>query len=108
MEMVHFRFDRSDLTAGAKDTLNAMATTLKAHPEVNVDIIGHTDWIYTEAYNMRLSQARAETARKYLIEQGVAADRISVKWRGESEPIADNNTSAGRAVNRRAEIKQNN
>ena len=57
---------------------------------------------------MRLSQARAETVRKYLISQGVAADRITVRWRGEEEPIADNNTAAGRAMNRRAEIKQNN
>ena len=82
--------------------------TLKEHPEVNVDVIGHTDWISTNAYNMKLSQARAETVKKYLITQGVAADRISVKWRGEEEPIADNNTAAGRATNRRAEIKGGN
>lgn len=108
MQMVHFRFDRSDLTAGAKDTLNAVANTLKANAGVNVDVIGHTDWIGTNAYNMKLSQARAETVKKYLIEQGVAADRITVRWRGEEEPIADNNNTAGRAQNRRAEIKQNN
>jgi outer membrane protein OmpA-like peptidoglycan-associated protein len=57
---------------------------------------------------MRLSEARAESARRYLISQGVAADRITIRWRGEEEPIADNNSSAGRALNRRAEIKQNN
>lgn len=108
MQMVHFRFDRSDLTQGAKDTLNAVATTLKSNAGVNVDVIGHTDWVGTNAYNMKLSQARAETVRKYLIEQGVAADRIAVKWRGEEEPAADNKTAAGRATNRRAEIKQNN
>jgi OOP family OmpA-OmpF porin len=108
MQMVHFRFDRSDLTRGAMDTLNAVANELKANANVNVDVIGHTDWISTNAYNMRLSQARAETVRRYLIEQGVAADRITVRWRGEEEPIADNNTDAGRALNRRAEIKQNN
>lgn len=108
LQMVHFKFDRSDLTAGAKDTLNAVATTLKANAGVNVDVIGHTDWTGTNAYNMKLSQARAETVRKYLIEQGVAADRIAVKWRGEEEPAADNTTSKGRAMNRRAEIKQNN
>jgi OOP family OmpA-OmpF porin len=108
MQMVHFRFDRSDLTQGAKDTLNAVATTLKSNAGVNVDVIGHTDWVGTNAYNMKLSQARAETVKKYLIEQGVAADRIAVKWRGEEEPAADNKTAAGRATNRRAEIKQNN
>ncbi len=108
MQMVHFRFDHSDLTKGAMDTLNAVAATLKANPQVNIDVIGHTDWISTNAYNMKLSQARAETTRKYLIAQGVAADRITIKWRGEEEPIADNKTAAGRAMNRRAEIKQNN
>ena len=106
--MVHFRFDRSDLTQGGKDTLTTIANTLKARPSVNVDVIGHTDWISTNAYNMKLSQARAETVRRFLIEQGVAADRIMVKWRGEEEPIADNNSSAGRALNRRGEVKQNN
>jgi len=108
LAMVHFRFDRSDLTQGGKDTLTTIANTLKARPSVNVDVIGHTDWISTNAYNMKLSQARAETVRRFLIEQGVAADRIMVKWRGEEEPIADNNSSAGRALNRRGEVKQNN
>ena len=106
--MVHFRFDRSDLTRGAMDTLNTVANTLKTNGQVNVDIVGHTDWIGTNAYNMRLSQARAETVRQYLIGQGVAADRITVRWRGEEEPLTDNATSEGRAKNRRAEINQNN
>lgn len=105
---VNFRFDHSDLTRGGMDTLNTVATTLKSHTEVNVDVVGHTDWVGTNAYNMKLSQARAETVRKYLISQGVAADRIMVKWRGEEEPTATNDTAEGRGKNRRAEIKQNN
>ncbi|MEP6589879.1 MAG: OmpA family protein [Gemmatimonadota bacterium] len=108
LSVVNFRFDHSDLTRGGMDTLNTVATTLKSHPEVNVDVVGHTDWVGTNAYNMKLSQARAETVRKYLISQGVAADRIMVKWRGEEEPTATNDTAEGRAKNRRAEIKQNN
>ncbi|MBL0179758.1 MAG: OmpA family protein [Gemmatimonadetes bacterium] len=108
LQSVHFKFDRSDLTKGGMDTLNTVATTLKEHAEVNVDVVGHTDWISTNAYNMKLSQARAETVKKYLISQGVAADRIAVKWRGEEEPIADNKTAAGRALNRRVEIKGGN
>lgn len=108
LQMVHFEFDKSNLTSGATDTLKAVAKTLQDNPQVNVELVGHTDWISTNAYNMRLSQARAETVRKYLISQGVAADRITTRWRGEEEPIADNNTAAGRAANRRTEIKQNN
>ena len=106
--MVHFRFDHADLTKGGRDTVDAIAATLKAHPEVTVDVIGHTDWIGTNAYNMRLSRARAETVRRVLVEDGVTNDRISVKWRGEEEPIADNKSTSGRAMNRRTEVKQNN
>jgi outer membrane protein OmpA-like peptidoglycan-associated protein len=108
MQMVHFRFDHADLTKGGQDSVKAIAETLKSHPEVGVDVIGHCDWIGTEAYNMKLSRARAETVRRLLIASGVAADRITVKWRGKDEPIADNKTASGRAMNRRAEVKQNN
>ncbi len=106
--MVHFRFDHADLTKGGQDTVKAYAETLKSHPEVNVDLIGHTDWIGTEAYNMKLSQARAETVRRLLVSLGVADNRLTVKWRGKSEPLQDNKTQAGRDMNRRVEIKQNN
>ena len=105
---MHFRFDHADLTQGGIDSVKAVAATLKAHPEVNVDVTGHTDWVGTNAYNMKLSQARGETVRKLLVAEGVADGRISVKWRGEEEPIMDNKTVAGRAANRRTEIKQNN
>lgn len=108
MQMVHFRFDHADLTKGGQDSVASIAETLKAHPEVAVDVIGHCDWIGTEAYNMKLSRARAETVRRLLIADGVAADRITVKWRGKDEPIADNKTASGRAMNRRAEVRQNN
>ncbi|MEO5826437.1 MAG: OmpA family protein [Gemmatimonadales bacterium] len=105
---VHFRFDRSDLTAGGRDTVMAIVNTLKARPTVNVDVVGHTDWIGTNAYNMKLSQARAETVRRMLVENGISESRIMVKWRGEEEPVADNGSTAGRALNRRTEVKQNN
>jgi OOP family OmpA-OmpF porin len=108
LNIVHFRFDHADLTQGGIDSVKAVAATLKAHPEVNVDVTGHTDWVGTNAYNMKLSQARAETVRKLLVAEGVADSRISAKWRGEEEPIMDNKTVAGRAANRRTEIKQNN
>jgi outer membrane protein OmpA-like peptidoglycan-associated protein len=106
--MVHFRFDHADLTKGGQDTVRGYAETLKAHPEVNVDVVGHTDWIGTEEYNMKLSRARAETVRRLLVSLGVDDSRIAVKWRGKDEPIADNKTKAGRDMNRRVEIKQNN
>ena len=106
--MVHFRFDHADLTKGGQDSVKAIAETLKAHPEVNVDVIGHTDWIGTEAYNMKLSRARAETVHRLLVALGVTDSRIAVKWRGKDEPIADNKIKTGRDMNRRVEVKQNN
>jgi len=106
--MVHFRFDHADLTKGGQDSVKAIAATLNAHPEVSVDVIGHTDWIGTDAYNMKLSRARAETVHRLLVAQGVADSRIAVKWRGKTEPIADNKIKAGRDMNRRVEVKQNN
>jgi outer membrane protein OmpA-like peptidoglycan-associated protein len=108
LSLVHFRFDHADLTKGGTDTVTAIAETLKAHPEVNVDVVGHTDWIGTEAYNMKLSRARAETVHRLLVKLGVTDSRITVKWRGKDEPVADNKTDAGRALNRRVEVKQNN
>ena len=108
LSVVHFRFDHADLTKGGTDTVTAIAETLKAHPEVNVDVVGHTDWIGTEAYNMKLSRARAETVHRLLVKLGVSDSRLTIKWRGKDEPVADNKTDAGRALNRRVEVKQNN
>jgi outer membrane protein OmpA-like peptidoglycan-associated protein len=108
LAMVHFRFDHADLTRGGIDTVNAIASTLKDHQDVTVDVVGHTDWIGTEAYNMKLSRARAETVRRLLVKDGVADSRITVKFHGKDEPVADNKTAAGRALNRRVEVKQNN
>lgn len=108
LAMVHFRFDHADLTKGGIDTVNAIAATLNAHTDVTVDVTGNTDWIGTEAYNMKLSRGRAETVRRLLVKDGVDNSRITVKWRGKDNPIADNHTDAGRAMNRRTEVRQNN
>ena len=106
LQSVHFKFDRSDLTKGGMDTLNTVATTLKEHPEVNVDVVGHTDWISTNAYNMKLSQARAESVMNYLISKGVPASMLTAKGYGPDFPIDTNATAAGRANNRRVMLKQ--
>ncbi len=108
LTIVHFEFNHSDLTQGGIDSVKAVAATLKAHPDVTIELTGHTDWVGTNAYNMKLSQARAETVRQLLVAEGVAENRLLVKWRGEEEPTADNNTVTGRALNRRTEIKQDN
>jgi outer membrane protein OmpA-like peptidoglycan-associated protein len=108
LQGVNFEFDRSNLTRAAQDTLRRVARDLVANPSVNVEVVGHTDWIGTNEYNMRLSRARAESVKTFLAAQGVAADRIATAWFGEERPVSTNETDAGRAANRRVEINRTN
>lgn len=101
---VHFEFNKSAITKADRDTLDAAVRYLNQNPSARVDVIGHTDSLGTEAYNIRLGARRAVAVRTYLVRKGVAADRITTSTRGESEPIADNGTESGRAMNRRAVI----
>jgi len=99
-----FAFDKSNLTAWAKDTLQGAVATLKAHSDAQVEVQGHTDWIGSDKYNQALSERRANAVKAYLVTQGIAASRITTKGFGESQPIADNKTAKGRAENRRVVI----
>ena len=99
-----FEFDKSSLTAGAKDTLQTVVTTLKNFPDAKIEIQGHTDWIGTEAYNQALSERRANSVRDYLVSQGIAWSRITTIGYGETQPVATNETAVGRAENRRVVI----
>ena len=85
--------------------MNTVAGTLKANPGVNVDVIGHTDWVGTNAYNMKLSDRRAAAVKTYLVSKGIEANRVYTEGKGEKQPVADNKTKEGRAKNRRVEIE---
>lgn len=102
--MVNFGFDSSDLTSAGKANLDKLATVLKNNMDTNINIYGHTDSKGTDAYNLSLSERRAAAVRSYLISQGVASSRMMTMGVGEKEPIASNNTEAGRAENRRVEF----
>lgn len=84
--------------------LDRFATTLIQNPVTTVRIVGHTDNTGSDAINQPLSVNRASATRDYLVERGVAMNRISIDGRGAREPVADNGTAAGRAKNRRVEI----
>ncbi|MFC0397757.1 OmpA family protein [Paraburkholderia rhizosphaerae] len=84
--------------------LAQVAQTLNENPEVIAQVVGHTDSTGQPAYNQTLSVNRAESVTSYLASQGVAAQRLSASGMGANQPIADNNTEAGRAANRRVEI----
>lgn len=102
---INFEFDSALLTNAAKAALDdVVVKTLKANPGVKVKILGHTDSIGSEAYNMELSDARANSVRGYLMGEGIAQGRLMAEGRGESDPIAPNSVDSGRAANRRVEI----
>lgn len=99
-----FAFDRAEIKPEFKPTLNKVAGVLRDDPNVRISIIGFTDSIGTEDYNLRLSMRRAQATADYLISQGVSPSQILVRGLGEAEPRASNETEAGRAQNRRVEI----
>jgi outer membrane protein OmpA-like peptidoglycan-associated protein len=101
---VLFDFDKADLKPAGKQELNAVLKALKENPSLQTHIVGHTDNKGSDAYNMKLSQRRADSAAKYLAANGVARRTITTAARGLREPVATNATDEGRAQNRRVEI----
>jgi outer membrane protein OmpA-like peptidoglycan-associated protein len=99
-----FDFDRAELKAEFKPTLNKVADVLYNDPNQRIRVVGHTDSQGSDTYNQGLSERRAQATASYLISQGVASSQVTVEGRGESEPRANNATAEGRAQNRRVEI----
>ena len=85
--------------------MDKLAAIFKAHPEVKASIEGHTDSQGDDQMNLNLSKARAKAVKDYLIKKGVDADHLSSEGFGETRPVADNGTSAGRAKNRRVIVQ---
>jgi len=101
---ISFDSGRYDVKSNLRPILDRFAATLNQNPVTTVKIIGHTDSSGSDAINGPLSVNRAGATRSYLVDRGVAMNRISIDGRGSHEPVADNNTVAGRAMNRRVEI----
>lgn len=99
-----FAFDSDALQPNARANLTELAQSLQRHPNTNVLIVGHTDATGADDYNMNLSYRRANSAAQYLQAQGVAGSRVETAGRGETEPIASNDSETGRQENRRVEI----
>jgi len=104
LEGVNFDFDKATLRQDDIGTLDDDVATLKSWGDVDIEVAGHTDSMGSDAYNMKLSQQRAGAVRNFLISKGVAADRLTAKGYGESQPVADNATEEGRFKNRRVEL----
>jgi outer membrane protein OmpA-like peptidoglycan-associated protein len=104
-QKIHFEFNKSVIRPISYPILDDVARLLLSNPQIGlVRVEGHTDWIGSDAYNQKLSERRANAVRDYLIKQGVEPYRLQAVGYGESRPIADNNTTQGRARNRRTEF----
>ncbi|WP_295799584.1 OmpA family protein [uncultured Microbulbifer sp.] len=105
LENIQFEFNSAKLTPAAEMSLNRVVQSLRSQPDSQVEVAGHTDSQGNDAYNMRLSRQRAESVRSYLVRGGIDANRISARGYGETQPVASNATDAGRAQNRRVEMR---
>jgi outer membrane protein OmpA-like peptidoglycan-associated protein len=99
-----FAHDSDEITSATKGNLTDLASTLKKYDDTNILIEGHTDSSGTDEYNQDLSERRASEVTDFLKDQGIASNRLTDIGYGEGQPIADNETDAGRQKNRRVEV----
>jgi len=99
-----YEFDSHAIRPDAAAHLRQLAVSLGEYPDTQLLIVGHTDSVGSDTYNHGLSVRRAEAALNYLTAQGVSAQRVHASGRGEWEPLATNETAAGRQANRRVEV----
>lgn len=106
LKNIFFQTDAHELKPESDMELDKLVNFLKTNPAVKIEISGHTDNTGTHDHNMKLSEARAKAVYEYLVKTGgIAAERLSYKGFGETQPVADNKTEAGKAQNRRTEVK---
>jgi outer membrane protein OmpA-like peptidoglycan-associated protein len=106
LENVYFNENKTNIDPVAAKALDRDGAMLKENPDIKVEIGGHTDSSGSERVNQKISEKRAESAKKYLMDKfNIPGDRMIVKSYGGTKPIADNNTKEGRAKNRRVEFK---
>jgi len=101
---VLFDFDRYTLKPGAREKLAKVSGILLAYPGLRIQLEGHTDSVGSDEYNQTLSEERADAVRDYLVQQGVPASSLSAVGLGKADPVATNDTAAGRQQNRRVEM----
>ena len=101
---INFNFDSATLTPTAKANLDKLIPVFKNNPDTNINVYGHTDAKGTDSYNIGLSERRANSVISYFVANGLSRGRFVAKGMGKAEPIATNDTDAGRAQNRRVEF----
>ena len=104
-QQIQFEFNKSVIRPGISyKILNEVVSVLNDNPKIMIEVQGHTDNVGADAYNMKLSQARADAVRAYLVSHGVAASRLVSKGYGFHQPLVDNTTAANRELNRRVQF----
>jgi OOP family OmpA-OmpF porin len=101
---VHFAFNRADIRPEDEPVLDEAADTIKANPNAKIQVNGYCDSIGSAAYNLKLSQRRAEAVANYLTNKGVSASQLTAQGFGKTNFVATNRTREGRAQNRRVEL----
>ena len=100
---IRFRTNSADIDPSAEPMLTELRDALRADPGLRVTLIGHTDNQGGPTVNRPLSQRRAEAVRAWLVANGIDAPRLAAEGRGQDQPVAENNSEAGRALNRRVQ-----
>tara|TARA_R110002049_G_scaffold2365_6_gene17347 strand:+ start:43831 stop:44535 length:705 start_codon:yes stop_codon:yes gene_type:complete len=101
---VYFATEKYNINSASHATLDKLANVFKEFPDTNILVVGHTDSAGAEDYNMTLSKNRAYAVTNFLIGKGLSSSRFTTNWFGESQPMYDNSTAAGRAKNRRVNV----
>jgi OmpA-OmpF porin, OOP family len=104
LEGVTFEFNKTRLRPDSQTILNWVVGIMQKYPDMQVELAGYTDSIGSAAYNLKLSQRRAESVKEYLLEKGIDAARVQAKGYGKENPVATNKTDEGRERNRRVEL----
>lgn len=105
LKNVFFDFNKADLNPASRLELDKLVHLLRQNKNLKAEISGHTDNVGSSEYNLALSQKRAEAVVRYLVEQGIDPGRLTARGYGDTKPVADNTTEAGRAENRRTEFR---
>ena len=104
LDKIFFDYKKADLLPESKEQLNKLVDFLKKFPNIHIMVTGYTDVVGGDHFNIPLSYNRSKSVAEYLIENGIKGDRIEFEGLGSSDPVADNNTEAGRKLNRRVEF----
>ena len=102
---IYFEFDSAELTEGSYDGVMALVDFLALYDEINIELIGHTDDMGDVDYNISLSERRAESVGKALVDNGISPERIKTKGCGATQPLFPNDSDKHRALNRRVEMR---